>query len=446
MAIGTVWRDPLLTCYLLFVATIPIARPALISVGGKPVQLADVFLVAAYVIWGARVLAGTYRLRFDRLTIASVVFLGTLLLSLVVTHTLGGARLLKLAAFATFVLLPVLSKDVLGDEARLQLALKAWFVGAAIATLTGIVGIVAFYADRPTGLAMMCGYGGLPAGDYPRLCAPFRNQNMFCNYLTIVAGLLLACGSGFFRRAVLWSFVAAVTLVAIFTLSAGMGGFALAAAIALIGGRVLASKPWRLRDRALAVVALLAAAFFALSMLATLQPEGRGNVSLGSRDLLFPDGPRPSIWKGVVPAIRRYPVTGMGYGALVSETDDPRAFTQPDLIPALPRTTAPQRMEAHDIWLNVLGQAGVIGLAAFLWLVLEILRHFRGLRRPGDGPLFALPAGLLGAVMGAFLFHGVFGALEEARHIWALFGLLTGCATVAARARGASDPQRAIER
>src|SRR5262249_24713749 len=354
----TLLRDPLFTCYLLYLATIPIARPTLFSVGATAVQLSDVFLAALYVLWAARVLGGPSRLRFERLTTASLLFLGTLLVSLVATHTLAVAPVLKLAAYATFVLLPVVSKGVLDDEARLQLALKAWFVGAAIATITGLVGIMAFYADRPTGVAMMCGYGGLSAGDYPRLCAPFRNQSMFCNYLTVVVGLLLACGPGLFRRAVLWPFIAAVALVATFTLSAGVGGFALSAAIALVGRRVLASEPWRLRERALAVAAVLVAVFFALSMLGTLQPKGQGNVSLGSRDFLIPDGMRPSIWKGVVPTIRRFPVTGMGYGALVSETDDPRAFYRPDQIPSLRGPVAPHRMEAHDIWLSVLGQAG----------------------------------------------------------------------------------------
>ena len=79
-------------------------------------------------------------------------------------------------------------------------------------------------------------------------------------------------------------------------------------------------------------------------------------------------------------------------------------------------------MEAHNAWLSVLGQAGVVGLGAFLWLLYEIARGWRA-HLGADSELLELRPALLGAVAGALLFHGVFGAVEEARHLWALFGL-----------------------
>jgi O-antigen ligase len=185
---------------------------------------------------------------------------------------------------------------------------------------------------------------------------------------------------------------------------------------------VLRGERWRPADRALTGAALLCAAFFALSMLATLQPRGTGHLSIGSRDVLLFDGMRPSIWRGTLPTLSRHPITGSGYGTLVSETSDPRAFASPDAIPFLERPIKPRRLEAHDIWLSVLGQAGVVGLAAFLWLLYEILRRFKTLRQ-GPWP-DRLPAALFGAVAGALVFHGLFNALEEARHLWALFGLV----------------------
>lgn len=414
-------KDPLLACWALFIVTLPLARPAL-PVGGTFAQISDLFLIAGWAIWLGRVVSGRAKLRVDRLFIAGVVYLATLGLSLATTGQLAPKLLLKLGAYAMFVLLPVLSRDALDDEGAFDTALRAWIAGLAIAVGVGLAGIAAFYLHRPTGEALMCGWGGIPSGNYPRLCAPFNNQSMFTNYLTASIPLLLTVGRGMMSRRTWLAFVGATCVVALLTLSAGVGGFAIAFAAGVIGPRLLRGQPWRLVDRAVAGAAILVAGFFALSMIATLQPRGAGHVSIGSRDVLLFDGMRPSIWTGAVGTIERYPVTGQGYGTLVSVTTDPRAFTPPDKIPLLTRPIKPVRLEAHNVWLSVLGQAGLVGFAAFIWLLYEILRRFKTLRQ-GPWP-DELPAALFGAVAGAFFFHGFFSAVEESRHIWALFGLL----------------------
>jgi O-antigen ligase len=74
-------------------------------------------------------------------------------------------------------------------------------------------------------------------------------------------------------------------------------------------------------------------------------------------------------------------------------------------------------LEAHNIWLNVLGQTGILGaacFAAFLWLALR-------------GSTAATPA-LFCGVLATLLYHGLFAALEDARHLWLLLGLTTASA------------------
>jgi hypothetical protein len=418
-----------LTLFLAFLAALPITRPAAIKLGKTPVQLSDLLLLVLMGAAAAQLLRRKMTLPLGRLALASGCYLAALAASLAANHDLRVLSAAKLGAYAMYIAVPLLAPAILTDEARLKLALRAWLVGAALAVAIGLAGVAAFYLHRPTGEAMMCGWGGLHAGNVPRICAPFSNQNMFCNYLSVSAALALGVSGTALPGRWAWALAIAAGVTALFTMSAGVGGFALACTIALLAARRLRGERLRLPSQALAAGALLVAAFFAVSMLGTLQPKGQGNVPLpGSRDLLIPDGMRPSIWAGVMPAVQAKPILGIGYGKPVSVTTDPRAFAPPDEIPRLPRPIQPHKLEGHNVWLSVLGQAGVLGLLTFLWLVYELARKLRvGLARPLVG---ALPAALLGVAIGAFLYHGMFASLEESRHLWAVFGLVTAVAAV----------------
>src|SRR5262249_5387471 len=139
----------------------------------------------------------------------------------------------------------------------------------------------------------------------------------------------------------------------------------------------------------------------------TLAPPGGGDISLGSRDLKMMDGMRPSIWAGVVPTIRAHPLIGMGYGARVSETTDPRAFTPPDKLKTLTGPVEPHRLEAHNVWLSVLGQAGALGLSGFVALLVLLTRGW--LWRPRSQPPWAenIRSAIVASFVGAFLYHGI---------------------------------------
>jgi O-antigen ligase len=74
---------------------------------------------------------------------------------------------------------------------------------------------------------------------------------------------------------------------------------------------------------------------------------------------------------------------------------------------------APVTLEAHDVALSVLGQTGLVGLVAFAAFVVLALR----------GVSSARPA-LFAALVGTLVYHGLFAALEDARHLWVLPGMV----------------------
>src|SRR5262249_33583320 len=111
---------------------------------------------------------------------------------------------------------------------------------------------------------------------------------------------------------------------------------------------------------------------------------------------------------------------------------DPHAYIPVSRAEDLPTTGEPHWLEGHNVWLNVLGQAGVVGVALFAWLAYEIVRGARR-ARPLARDLAPLGTTLVGVFAGMLLYGGLFSAIEETRHVWAALGLVAAWLAVAAR-------------
>lgn len=412
-------RDPAFLFYLAFLATVPLARVAFQIHGLPPLQICDVFLALSYLAYGVKLVAGRARLPPVRWVLASGVYLGALALSVLLSRHSHSRGLVKLVAYTPMVLLPCLTATLVDDAERLRQVVVAWLAGAAVALAVGLFDIVAFYLDpRGLGATLACGYGALPHLTIPRVCAPFNNPNMFANYLTITIAMVLGLVA---RPAWRWAAALACAVVVAFTLSTAIGAVALAGAGVLLAARRRQGGRLGTGHALLGLGAGVGALLFALATVSTLQPRGGGDIPLGSRDLKLWDGPRPSIWAAAWGTVEAHPVTGLGYGNDVAPVTDPRAYTTADKWPTVPTKLPPHDMEAHNLWLSVLGQSGIIGLAALLLLGVVLLSGLRTAELPGV--LAPLPAVMRVALFAALLFHGLFAALEESRHVWAAVGI-----------------------
>jgi O-antigen ligase len=147
---------------------------------------------------------------------------------------------------------------------------------------------------------------------------------------------------------------------------AGAIGLAAASLLALTGG-------WRefgARGRAglaVLVVGLLLAAFFVAS------PANVMTRLSGTADDQW--GGRPMIWRATLELVRRYPVTGVGYGAYEGAMPvyqpEPRGF----LI-----------NHAHNQYLEVLAEGGVIGVGIAGVLLVGLVGLYRRRLRHDPGP------------------------------------------------------------
>jgi O-antigen ligase len=192
-----------------------------------------------------------------------------------------------------------------------------------------------------------------------------------------------------------------------------------------------AGRPlWARRVLATAVVVALAAAVVTVGHVV---PSGHGDVEVARYEWSFARGPRVHTWLSAGETVAEHPVLGVGYGLTVARTPgrdlDPWLTGQLDPLAG----EGPPFAEAHDAWLNVAGQTGLLGLAAFALVVVAVARRQSMRPLPGRSSLRHLPAAIVAGLVGGFLFHGLFAGAEEFRHLWALAGLGASAQALSAR-------------
>jgi O-antigen ligase len=391
---------------------LPLARLRLMSIGGQAVEPADALLVLAYVLALARLLAG-WRPTVDRgyLT-AAVALLAALALSLIVAGGRAGAWL-KLGAHAAQCGTPLLTLALVDSPARFAALVRAAVIGLAMAVAATLASVAAFYVLPGAAEVVVCTWGALPPRDLvPRVCWPLRNPNLLASYLAAVAPLVLLLPLPSSRAAPGRASLPALALLvsAALTFSTQVGGLGLGLALGLRA---------RLGLRGPRAAILLGGA----GLLALLLGLAVTSYVVDGRLHLW-QGPRVSVWRAALATAAEHPWFGRGYGAPVAFVSDPRATGYHADWQKLP--PAGHWRDGHDVWLDVLGQAGVLGLAAFFGLVALIARRLWAI---GDGRARAV---LAAALAGSFLYGGLFDAIQESRHLWPLVGLALAAARLGA--------------
>jgi len=423
--------SPLLLGVLsLYVFSLPFHRIVPVSTM-KTLRLSDILLAGLWCLFAIRIIRRQTTLRLTPVFWAALIYIATLSVSLLQpTAHLSGA--VKLAAYGSFMMLPFLLPHIITSKAALIVTVRVWMVATLFAIGIGIVGIIAYYADQEgLGRELMCGYGGLSQKEisFPRVCSPFTNQNMFLNYLIPGICFWAVHGVNWVGKTKTLLILAASAPVALSTMSTGVGGLAIALAIILIRLNPLGfmGPPIRfLKAIGVAGGAAAFALFLTFASICTWAPLGLGDLTIGSRDINFWDGPRPAIWNSAAQTIRENPIWGRGYSEMVAHVFDPRAFTSPDKIADLP-PNASWWLEGHNSWINILGQAGVVGFVGFLILLVMMLRplFLKNLRQELPTEVQGFVTTIAAILIGMFGFHALFGALEESRHLWAIFGLVS---------------------
>jgi O-antigen ligase len=189
--------------------------------------------------------------------------------------------------------------------------------------------------------------------------------------------------------------------------------FSRAGWMTLIAQVVLVALFSRWRWRLIAAAAAVAAAAFAGShrvrdrILVELDPASPANTIVL----------RLSLWKSTLSMLLHRPLFGSGLSGF-------KASIQPYRDPAYHEN----QIYPHNLFLNFWAETGLLGLLAFLWLMVQVVRSGRrGLEAGGWARIMAI--GVLGLVL-SFFVHGLLDAPyfknDQALAFWALVGIQLG--------------------
>ena len=398
--------------FLLYVASLPLVQPFSQRFYGYLFVYSDLLFAASAGAWLLSAITGKVQLRGHRVFGWVGVFLIAMTLAALVSED-PGRSFLKLGGVYYLAAIGWLAFNLAEDTTFLQLIIFAWLAGTALTVLGAFLGVAGYYAgfDTTSSNRFLFHFGSLPTGNYPRIDSFFDNANMMANYLNVSVVIALAAGAaGWISQKRSFAFVLLFIGASIFTFSAGIGGIILSIAI------FLALGPFR-HHGTKRIAVLLGGVFlgvlaFASTLISPVQRDDHHKISIPILNVQFEPSVRVVVWANVLQRGAEFPFLGRGTGTDAANVQYTVVSGQTQIL-----------RDAHQAWLNIFGQAGLIGVVAFTLLCWRILRCCKF--DPGHGTQAEwLRFGLSAAFVGAFLFQNLFGSFEDARHLWVLIGLL----------------------
>jgi O-antigen ligase len=317
-------------------------------------------------------------------------------------------------------LLFLISAHLAASAERLRVVAIAWITGTALASLVAFATVIIFYSSPQSFLLPYLTYhhGSVPAGNFPRVTAMFASASLFFNYASVGIVLLLCCRRiQLIHRSVFWILFAAICIAAVFTFSIGLGSFFLIAGVFWLKNQprseAAGTGGWIL---SLASIAWLILAFVALEP----YPEAQFNFALPGAGLHIYPSARFLVWQDTIETIRNNFFLGVGPGIPVCDV----IFTNTD-------TTKSLLTDAHNTFLNVLAERGIFGVLAFIITLSLIIRpDSLFVRCNSENPIHLLSRGLRFSLLIAFVYQGMVGSFEDAKHLWVLMGIALAASKV----------------
>jgi len=236
----------------------------------------------------------------------------------------------------------------------------------------------------------------------------------FRNYLTYAHAMLfpLAFAAALAARGALAGIVAAPLLVVAIVFSTARGAW-----LAALAGATALAMVARRRDTLLALGALAAAASLAFALAPDLRRQATGMFATTGENAA-----RIEIYRANLDIVHERPILGLGFGRY--------QHAAPPYYVAHPQ--ADRHSHAHNDFLQIAAEAGLVGLAAFSLLYATALRKgWAAMRGAATPEVWAVAVGAWIATW-AFLVGGLtqynFGDNEVAIPMWLALALLMRCA------------------
>jgi O-antigen ligase len=395
----------------LAIASLAFMRPQ-VKLGGLAVVPTDLIAALAGLCWLLACALERRLPRFERFhALLLLYFLAMAISALFAPQPLD--RAVKLASEAYLLGLAVLVWGLLVDQEHLRRASRAWLLGTALVAAMAAAALLVAMLDPANPLLRPVQHhlGSLPMGPFVRYRLAYENPNMLGAYLSVsLMVALLAATRGWVGRPTSIALIAGLSMATIATFSAGIGGIILGGAL-WFWLRRRRTQPGL--ARATLWVGIAAAAAFAVAQALTPIAYDQPFFSLpvpGTDISLLPTA-RMRAWIDSLRTFAAHPLTGVGIGMDVARV----RFVEPGGARVMLH-------DAHNVWLNVAAGCGVIGVLAFLAIVVAIWRRTR---TAADRAAAGLATVAWGAgVLNVLVYQGIGGAFEDARFIWVAIGLL----------------------
>lgn len=385
-------------------------------IGGFRIPPSDLIFILVFLIAALATAFGKISLRWHKVFKAVAAY--TIAMAAAATFSENpGLSFVKLLGIIYLAFILFITFNVLDSYQSLYCAAKVWIYASTIAALIASVAALGFYLNPESSWfrGFLHHYGSLPPGNYPRVQGTFFYPAMLCNYFTVSLALLFALREANQINQKFFVISLCLHLFGVaFTLTPGLGGLILLVSvfvgIALYRGNRLFSARIALATGIAGALLFLAAAAFSLSPIETSPYTFN---FLGQR---FDPTQRLLTWQESLRTFIQYPVIGRG-----------PALPSAEVLFKAPSGQLQMLTDAHQSWLNIAAQAGIIGLAAFVWLTIALYKcasEQTSLRTANSAFRFWLLMGF----MTAFLYQGLVGSFEDARHLWAFFGFIVSAA------------------
>lgn len=404
--------------FLLLVISLPLVRPFNSTIFGLLVPFTDFIFLGVAAFWLIALIRGETRLEFSKF----YIFLGIYGFALTIS-TIFSIHPLKsffklLGEFYLFGL-AIITFNLVRDAKFFKQITLAWLTGTGLTVLASVAGFALFYLGYKTQADnyFLSPFGSLPAGNYPRIHALFANANMMTNFLNVSFLLaLLTLKTGWLKKIWAWILLAGILFAVFFTFSAGLGGIVLGAGLWFSVLLKHAEKPL-FSKLALASAIICAILIFCSTLVSPDTNNTTKDVSVSFTNKTIEPSVRVLVWENALENFKHYPVFGRGTGANAATVQYQTLSGERQVL-----------LDAHNAWLNILGQTGLFGFIAFLSLIAYLTTHCR-LNFDDFIETNLTHLALSCAFFGAFLYQSLSGSFEDARHLWILFGMLVGIST-----------------
>lgn len=377
-------------------------------VGGLTAIPSDLMFLACALLWAFACLSGQTKIRWNGGSWPLAIYFAALALSAAVSvdPKVSG---FKLATQVYLMGIAVLTYQLVETADDLRRVFLAYIGGGAVVAVMGVVTVLLFpFFGWHSSLAWpLHHFGTLPPGPYPRIELTFEYPAMMANYLALALMLvILAHRLGWIGRRLSLLLGSAMLVSAFFALTPGFGGLLF----------MLAMWVWHCNRATkwggaafIAAVGLAVFEVAAASVTPILHRTAPFLIHVPGLAIPLAPAIRLLVWIDAGRNFLAHPILGRGIGVEAAA------------VPyASPEGHYGIVSDAHNVFLSLASQSGIVGVLAMALLIALAIRQ------AVQGKDVAFGLGL--AFLSGLVIQGLVGSFEDARHLWLAYGLMLAAA------------------